>query len=66
LFFSALIPQFVDPKLEHVQAQLLIPGLYVSLPAGHLGRIADALRAALSASSWQGLDANRASDGPTD
>jgi threonine/homoserine/homoserine lactone efflux protein len=26
LFFSALIPQFVDPKLDHVQAQLLILG----------------------------------------
>ena len=26
LFFSALIPQFVDPKLDHVQAQLLFLG----------------------------------------
>jgi len=26
LFFSALIPQFVDPKVGHVQAQLLILG----------------------------------------
>jgi threonine/homoserine/homoserine lactone efflux protein len=26
LFFSALIPQFVDPKLGHVQTQLLVLG----------------------------------------